>query len=109
MQKDQTAKQDTGKPDPTLVPTGIIWAIAYVRMFGLTKYSDPENWKTVEQDRLKAAAYRHFLRYIEDQNSVDEESGLPHLWHCCCNLAFLCGKKQTHKEELRSYLHDVFD
>ena len=87
---DQTAKQDNGKLDPTLVPTEIIWAIAAVRRYGLTKYSDPDNWKTVEKPRLQAAAYRHGLKYIADNKSVDEESGLPHLWHCLCNGAFLC-------------------
>ena len=87
---DQTAKQDDGKLDPTLVPVEVIWAIAAVRQFGLKKYHDPLNYRQVEKERLRAAAYRHFLRYIEDPGCLDPESGLPHLWHLATNISFLC-------------------
>ena len=60
---DQTAKQDDGKLDPTLVPLEVIWAIANVRRYGLTKYKDRDNYKRVEKERLRAAAFRHFLKY----------------------------------------------
>lgn len=86
----QEAKADAGKPRLTLVPRKIIWAIAAIREFGVKKYSDPDNWKRVEIQRYRDAAYRHFLAYLEDPHSVDEESGLPHLWHLCTNCAFLC-------------------
>ena len=87
---DQTAKQDYGKLDPTLVPVKVIWAIAAVRRFGLTKYHDPFNYRQVEKERLRAAAYRHLLKYVEDPERIDPESGLPHLWHLATNVAFLC-------------------
>lgn len=87
---DQTAKQDDGKLDLTLVPTAIVWCVAAVRKFGLTKYSDPLNWKRVEKARLRAAAFRHFLRYLRDPSKFDDESGLPHLWHLATNISFLC-------------------
>jgi hypothetical protein len=32
---------------------------------------------------------RHMVEYIRDPRSVDKESGLPHLWHLACNVAFL--------------------
>lgn len=90
MQKyDQTAKRDEGKARPSLVPTGITWAIAAVRAYGNKKYHDPENWRNVEPERYVDALYRHLLCYIKDRHSVDEESGLPHLWHIACNVAFL--------------------
>ena len=86
----QTAKADAGKPRLTLVPRKIIWAIARIREYGTTKkYKDPENWKQVEPQRYRDAAYRHFLAYLDDPRGVDEESGLPHLWHLACNVAFL--------------------
>lgn len=87
---DQTAKADAGKPRLTLVPRSIIWDIAAIREYGTGKYKDPNNWKRVEIDRYKDAAYRHFLAYLDDADSVDKESGLPHLWHLACNIAFLC-------------------
>lgn len=86
----QDAKADYGKERLTLVPRRIIHDIAAVRMFGVKKYKDPENWKRVEVERYRDAAFRHWLAYLDDPNGVDAESGLPHLWHLACNIAFLC-------------------
>ena len=94
----QEAKSDAGKPRLTLVPRKIIWAIAAVRLFGVTKYKEPDNWKRVEKERYRDAAYRHFMAYLDDPQGVDEESGLPHLWHLCCNLAFLCEMEELDKK-----------
>lgn len=86
----QEAKQDADKPRLTLVPMSIVWDIAQVREFAVThKYKDPDNWKTVAPERYREAAFRHFLRYLDDPKGVDEESGLPHRWHLETNLAFL--------------------
>lgn len=89
MNYNQNAKADSGKLQLTMVPRGIIRAIAKIRMYGNAKYGDPDNWKTVEIERYRDAAFRHFLAYLDDPHGVDEESGLPHLWHLDCNLAFL--------------------
>lgn len=91
-QNDQTAKADGGKLRLTLVPPEGIEAVAAIRMYGVNKYPDggTDNWKRVEKERYRDAAYRHFLAYLRDPGGVDGESGLPHLWHCACNLDFLC-------------------
>lgn len=86
---DQTAKADAGKARLTLVPRKIIWAIAKIREYGTNKYKDPDNWKRVEKERYKDAAFRHFLAYLDDEKSTDDESGFEHLWHLACNVAFL--------------------
>lgn len=88
---DQTAKADAGKLRLSLVPGILIRACAVVRMYGCWKYPEggPDNWKTVEIERFRDAMYRHWVAYIEDPKSVDPESGIPHLYHCICNLAFL--------------------
>lgn len=86
---DQEAKADAGKDRLTLVPTGIIRAIAQVRMYGTDKYGDKDNWRKVSAERYRDAAYRHWLSYLENPFGVDTESGLPHLWHLACNIAFL--------------------
>lgn len=85
----QDAKADAGKIRLSLVPRKIIWAIGKIREYGCSKYKDPDNWKRVSSERYRDAAYRHFLKYLDDPYGKDEESGLPHLWHCACNLAFL--------------------
>ena len=98
---DQSVKADAGKPRLSLVPRAIIWDIAAIREYGNKKYHDPENWRQVEAQRYRDAAYRHFLRYLDDPEGMDEESGLPHLWHLVCNLAFICELEQLNMEIAR--------
>ena len=95
LQRKISAKHDSGKPKLSLVPCEIIRAIAKVREFGVKKYKDPDNWKQVEAERYRDAMYRHLLLYIEDPYGIDEESGLPHLHHLACNVAFLCEMEKT--------------
>lgn len=89
---DQKAKADSGKPRLTLVPTQIIFDIAKVREYGNQKYPEggPDNWKQVEKQRYRDAAFRHFIAYLQDPKGVDSESGISHLSHLACNIAFLC-------------------
>lgn len=94
------AKADQGKPRLSLVPRKIIWAIARIREYGNKKYGDPNNWKKVEPERYRDAAYRHFMRYLDDPTGVDEESGLPHLWHLACNISFLCELEKFDENEM---------
>lgn len=88
----QKAKSDAGKPQLSLVPRRIIFDIARIREYGNEKYPEGgiDNWKEVEPERYRDAAFRHFLAYLDDPHGVDAESGLPHLWHLACNVAFLC-------------------
>lgn len=97
---DQTAKADAGKLQLTLVPTQIIRDIAAIRMYGNQKYGDPDNWKTVSPQRYRDAFFRHWLAYVDDPKSVDEESGKPHLWHAACNIAFLCEFEREEEEHV---------
>lgn len=93
----QDAKADSGKPRPTLVPVSLIEAVTAIREYGCQKYHDPDNWKRVEPQRYRDAAYRHWLAYIKGEQT-DPESGLPHIWHCACNLAFLIEMESNHEE-----------
>lgn len=88
--QDQTIKSDAGKPRLTLVPQQIIYDIAEVREYGLAKYGDGESWRRVKAERYRDATYRHFLAYLANPYGVDAESGLRHLQHLACNVAFLC-------------------
>ena len=71
----QQSKADAGKPQLTLVPRKILFDIARVREYGTKKYGDPENWRQVEIQRYRDAAFRHFLAYLDDPEGVDEERG----------------------------------
>ena len=90
----QTVKHDKGKLQLTLVPREIIRDIARVRMYGVEKYTDPDNWRKVEVERYRDALMRHMLDYLDDPDGVDAESGLSHLAHIACNVAFLCELKK---------------
>ena len=91
---DQQDKADAGKPHPSYCPVALIEAVTAVRMFGLQKYHDPDNWKQVEPERYRDALYRHWLAYLKGEK-YDQESGLPHLWHLACNAAFLIEMEET--------------
>lgn len=108
-QYDQQAKADAGKPRLSLTPPAIIFAIAQVREYGCKKYGDPENWRQVEPERYKEAAFRHFLEYISDSGSKDEESGLPHLYHIACNIAFLIALEKQEKKKQNAALEEIID
>ena len=95
---DQTIKADAGKLRLTLVPRQIIKDIAKVRMYGNAKYGSSENWKQVEPERYRDALCRHLLEYLDDPDSVDPESGIKHLKHIACNVAFLCEMEKDDDE-----------
>lgn len=82
-------KFDDDKPRLDLVPPELIEAVGIVRTYGVSKYGDSESWKQVEPYRYRAALMRHICLYIKEPDGVDAESGLPHLWHIACNVAFL--------------------
>lgn len=92
----ETPVKGNNMPDISLVPMGIVNAVRQVRLFGMSKYNDPENWRQVEPQRYKDALYRHWLSYLKGEQ-CDPESGLPHLWHLACNAAFLIEMEEKHK------------
>lgn len=87
--KKQEAKADSGKPNLSLVPKEIIYEIEKVRAFGVKKYKEPDNWKQVEIERYHEALLRHTLAIWDDIKARDKESGLLHLSHIACNVAFI--------------------
>lgn len=101
--KDQSVKADRGKPSLTKVPRQIVWDIANVRDYGFAKYGEQaDRWDVVEIERYRNAAYRHWLAYLDDPDGVDAESGLPHLSHLACNIAFLCELEKRRRAEHES-------
>ena len=90
------AKADAGKPHPSYVPVALIKAVMAVREYGTAKYGDPDNWRRVEPEQYHEALLRHVLAIWHDPWAVDPESGLQHLWHMACNIAFLIELEQEH-------------
>lgn len=100
----QEAKSDGGKPRPSLVPPALIRGVDAIREFGCKKYNDPENWRKVEPQRYWEATLRHALAAWDDWKSVDEESGMPAIWHMACNLAFLMQYMEEEQDEAAKHL-----
>lgn len=86
---DQEAKMDAGKPRLSLVPMQIILDVAKIREYGVAKYGEKESWRSVSVERYHDAFLRHALACANDLTAKDKESGLPHLHHAACNLAFI--------------------
>lgn len=85
----QQAKADQGKPHPSWVPVALIEGVMAIREYGNQKYHDPDNWKRVEPERYHQAMLRHILAAWNDPYKRDPESGLLHIQHVACNIAFL--------------------
>ena len=85
-------KDDSNKPMMDLIPPKAELALAQVLTFGAVKYG-AWNWSMVDDmdRRYLAAAMRHINAYRQGE-VMDQESGLPHLAHAMCCLAFLIEK-----------------
>ena len=92
-------KSDEGKSELSLVPPAIIEAVGEVRTYGVKKYGDNECWKKVEPKRYKDALIRHMCEYMRNDKSVDSESGIEHLKHIACNVAFLLELEREENNE----------
>jgi hypothetical protein len=82
-------KFDSDKPRLDLVPPELIEAVGAVRTYGVKKYGKEYSYRNVEPKRYRAALMRHICAWLKSPHGVDSESGLPHLWHAACNIAFL--------------------
>lgn len=67
----------------------VLKGVVRVLTYGAQKYSR-SSWKNVPnaQQRYTDAFYRHMNEYHSGSH-VDDESGLPHLFHALCNLMFI--------------------
>ena len=93
-------KHDGGKPRLDLVPPELIEAVGTVMTHGAEKYGEA-SYRNVEPKRYRSALMRHICKWLKDPHGKDEDSGLPHLWHIACNVAFLLelDKQETEPEE----------
>lgn len=83
-------KFDQGKPDLSLIPPEIIESLGQVLSFGAKKYA-ARNWeKGMNYSRVYAALNRHIWAWWDPTKpDKDPETGLSHLAHAACCIAFL--------------------
>jgi hypothetical protein len=82
-------KHDQEKPVYALLPPEFEEAVAQVLSFGSQKYTD-DNWQKCKTPwRTYYSALRRHLAASAKGETVDSESGLSHLAHAACCLAFL--------------------
>ena len=90
-------KNDLGKLRYDLVPINALEELTKVLTFGAKKYAD-RNWeKGFEWGVVYAALMRHITAWWRGED-IDPESGLSHLSHAMCNIAFLIEFLNTHPE-----------
>lgn len=91
-----TRKHDKGKPKLLQVPVEAITAISEIMDYGSNKYG-ANSWQQVEIERYLQAGVRHIyaIQEKDEQGRMtfnlgkkDEESGIEHLKHALCNLAY---------------------
>jgi hypothetical protein len=81
-------KHDQLKSRVDLIPTDVLMSVGDVLAYGANKY-DTNNWlKGTNWLRYFGACLRHLYAWATGE-SVDKESGLPHLSHALCCLFFL--------------------
>lgn len=81
-------KADEGKPMMSLIEPAFLKGTARVLTLGAKKYSIG-NWQNCDdRQRYEDALLRHIYDYLQG-DKCDDESGVSHLYHACCNLMFL--------------------
>lgn len=79
---------DADKLRMELIPPELLYAVAKILTYGASKYA-PNNWLGgMDWSRLCGSIERHYYAWKTGEDN-DPESGLPHLAHAACNIAFL--------------------
>lgn len=103
-------KYDDNKPDYSLIPPGVLEAIATIMTYGANKY-ERDNWRLVKPvERYYSALMRH-IEAVRKGEWLDKESGYPHMWHVLTNAAFLTilwGEKYEHKMDILVHSDDAY-
>lgn len=81
-------KYDGGKARLELLPPELLLGVGEVLRFGAGKYDD-RNWEQgMKWSRVFGALMRHMWKWWGGEEN-DPETGMSHLWHAGCNIAFL--------------------
>ena len=87
-------KFDEGKNRLDLLPVSLMFAVGTILTHGAQKYA-ARNWELgMAWGRPYAAILRHLFKWWGGEK-MDPDSGLPHLHHAACNIAFLIEYERT--------------
>jgi len=86
--QDSGKKNDQEKNRLDLIHPAVILELGKVLTYGANKYGERNYQKGLAYHRVYGAALRHLVAWWNGENN-DRESGLLHLSHCLCNIAFL--------------------
>lgn len=103
---DETVKQKKGKLPMHLILWKPVKWLVKIRMYGLKKYPNAENYKNVDTLDWYDACLRHLIAWGE-QEFEDKESGYPHLAHALCNLCYLMEITSPSVEEFERTHNDT--
>jgi threonine synthase len=100
QERSVAVKNDTGKPDMTLVTYAMLEDAVKVLMFGEKKYTrfNYRNPSLNFEQRMMAAVMRHVTKFNGGEE-IDEESGLPHLVHALATLMMVFDRRAHLKKE----------
>lgn len=91
--KTEGVKYDEGKLPYDLLPPELLEGVSSVLAFGAAKYA-PRNWELgMDWSRPFSALMRHMWAWWRGEN-LDPETGMSHLWHAGCCIAFLMAYEQ---------------
>ena len=97
VKKELAKKFDQGKPPISLISRTALEQEARVMDYGRNKYG-AQNWrKGMEWSRAADAALRHIFAFMDGENT-DSETGISHIAHARCCLAFLLDMEKNHPE-----------
>lgn len=93
MKSEGAVKHDGDKVRLDLLPPELVEGVGAVLTFGAHKYG-ARNWeKGMRWGRPFAALLRHLWAWWRGEE-MDPETGMSHLWHAGCCLAFLIAYEQ---------------
>jgi hypothetical protein len=79
---------DSGKPMVQLIDPHFLLGVGAVLGYGAGKYG-ANNWQGgIHVMRLAGSVLRHFLAWLSGMD-LDDESGLPHLYHAATDLMMI--------------------
>lgn len=91
------ARFNDGKPDMALLPLTGLEGVAQVLTYGAKKYA-AWNWAKGQPWSVPVASMLRHLAALQRGETVDPESGLPHVDHIACNAVFLSTFYRTFPE-----------